>query len=355
MPHPPGATAATAPNRFFGMDAGSLWRDLLTAWAGMLEWPVLSWLRPTQDVRVWQSSGESMLARSLNAPLQLDVKRALAARFEAILIPENLLLRRKLVFPKLQPAELAAALALETPTQSPFPADELIWAYEAKILPNGMQEVALTLTSRKLIQQHWDTTHPLRQRQNCEVWIPRAQSPGFLVLAGYAEGRRQRLGKTRRGVNAALALLAIALIAALSATPSAQLYLRAREAIQSMTELQKKAAPVMEQREALIRVTDQLNSLAELTGQTLPTLDVLNLMTNALPDDTSLLNLKIQGPQVIMSGQTGNTSSLMKQLGSTAGVRDVKAPTPAIKPLGATRESFTIELTIDPAQTKGTP
>jgi general secretion pathway protein L len=174
-------------------------------------------------------------------------------------------------------------------------------------------------------------------------------------LPGYAEARRQRLSKTWRSINVALALLAIALIGALALTPSAQLYLRAREALQSMAELQKKTAPVMAQREALIHTTDQLNSMSELTGKTPPTLDVLNLITNALPDDTSLLNLKIQGLQVIMSGQTGNTSSLMKQLGNTAGVRDVKAPTPATKPLGATRESFTIELTIDPAQAKVTP
>jgi general secretion pathway protein L len=341
--------------QLFGLDLGALWRDFLTAWAGMLEWPLLSWLWPTQDVRVWQPSGESMLSRGLNTPLQLDAKRTQAARFEAILIPEKLLLRRTLEFPKLQPTELAAALALETQALSPFPPDELIWAHEAKTLPSGFQEVVLTLTSRKLIQQHWDTTHPLRQPTDCEVWIPRAIGQGFLLLPGYAETRRQRSGKARRGINAALALLAVALVSALAATPSAQLYLRAREAMQSMSELQKKAAPVMEQREALIRATDQLSSLTELTDKTWPTLDVLSLITVALPDDTSLLNLKIQGLQVTMSGQTSNTSSLMKQLGSTAGLHDVKAPTPATKPLGATRESFTIELTIDPAQTKVTP
>ncbi len=341
--------------QLFGLDLGALWRDLVTAWAGMLEWPVLSWLWPTQDVRVWLPAGESMLSRSMNTALQADAKKTLAAKFEAILIPENLLLRRTLEFPKLQPAELAAALSLETQALSPFPPDDLIWTHEAKTLSNGAQEVVLTLTSRKLIQQHWDTAHPLRQPQNCEVWIPRATGQGFLLLPGYAEARRQRQGKARRGINGVLALLALALMAALAATPSAQLYLRAREAIQSMAELQKKATPVMEQREALIRATDQLKNLTELAGKTLPTLEVLNLITVALPDDTSLLNLKIQGLQVHMSGQTSNTSSLMKQLGSTAGLRDVKAPTPATKPLGATRESFTIELTIDPAQAKVTP
>jgi general secretion pathway protein L len=40
----------------------------------------------------------------------------------------------------------------------------------------------------------------------------------------------------------------------------------------------------------------------------------------------------------------------MKQLDATPGFRDVRAPAPATKPLGALRESFTIEFNIDPEQ-----
>ena len=341
--------------QLFGLDLSALWRDLITAWTGILAWPILSWLGPSQNVRVWLPTGEAMLSRSLTAPLQADSKRASSAQFESLLIPENLLLRRTLELPKLQSTELAAALALEAQTMSPFPMDAHIWTHEAVTQPNGAQKVVLILASRKLIQQHQDATHPLVQLQNCEVWIPRSLGKGFLVMPGFAEGRRQRQAKTKRSINAGLALLIIGLATALAATPSAQLYLRAREAIHAMSELQKKAAPVIKQREALISATDQLNSLTELTAKPMPTLDVLNLITVALPDDTSLLNLKIQGTQVTMSGQTANTASLMKHLGGTSGLRDVKAPTPAIKPLGATRESFTIELSVDPAQVKAAP
>ena len=93
-----------------------------------------------------------------------------------------------------------------------------------------------------------------------------------------------------------------------------------------------------------------MSDLAELVGQPLPPLNVLKIVTDALPDDTSLLGLQVQGAKVTLSGQTANAAALMKQLGATAGLRDVIAPTPATKPLGATREQFTIEFTLDAVQ-----
>jgi general secretion pathway protein L len=119
-----------------------------------------------------------------------------------------------------------------------------------------------------------------------------------------------------------------------------------------MTSLGQKATPVIAQRESLVRMSEQLTNLALLSRKSAPPLQTLKLITEALPDDTSLLSLQLQGQKVSISGQTGNAAALMKQLGSTPGLRDVKAPTPATKPLGAPRESFTIEFTLDPAQLK---
>jgi len=147
----------------------------------------------------------------------------------------------------------------------------------------------------------------------------------------------------------------LALLAAMAVTPSVQLYLRAQQANQAMTSLGQKAAPAMAQRESLVRVSEQLSSLALLTAKSVPPLQTLKLITEALPDDTSLLSLQIQGLKVSLTGQTGNAAALMKQLGGTPGLHDVNAPTPATKPLGAPRESFTIEFTLDPAQLRRAP
>ena len=134
-------------------------------------------------------------------------------------------------------------------------------------------------------------------------------------------------------------------------TPSIQLYLRASQAKQAMLTLQQKAGPVMAQRESMLRSTERLDGLTRLIGKPIPILQTIDLVTKALPDDTSLLSLKIQGAKITLSGQAPNAAALMKQLGATVGMRDVKAPVPAIKAPGATRESFTIEFMLDPVKT----
>jgi len=336
--------------RFFGLDLSSLWRDLLTAWRGMLEWQVFSWAWPQQAVRVFLPTGGRALSRGLQTSLIEDEQGIESARFETVLLPEELVLRRSLDLPKLQPAELQAGLTLEVQTLSPFTVGDLSWAYEIGSQDGSLMRVHVVLCSRKLIGQHLQTIHPELKLQTSEVWVPRLGGPGFVMLPGFGEARRQRQGATWRWASALLALLALALLMAMAVTPSVKLYLRSLQANQAMTSLGKKASPAMAQRESLVRVSEQLTSLALLTGKPVPPLQTLRLITEALPDDTSLLSLQIQGLKVSITGQTANAAALMKQLGSTPGLRDVKAPTPATKPLGAPRESFTIEFTLDPAR-----
>jgi general secretion pathway protein L len=210
--------------------------------------------------------------------------------------------------------------------------------------------VHVVLCSRKLIAQQLDAVRTQFKSLSPEVWVARVGGPGFMLLPGFGEVQRQRQGAMWRLASALLALLAMAILLAIAATPSVQLYLRALQANQAMTSLGQKAAPVIAQRESLVRVSEQLANLALLTGKSVPPLQILKLITEVLPDDTSLLSLQIQGLKVTMSGQTGNAAALMKQLGSTPGLQDVKAPTPATKPAGAPRETFTIEFMLDPVQ-----
>lgn len=336
--------------RFFGLDLGSLWRDLLTAWHEMLEWPVLSWLWPQPAVRLLLPTGVQALSRDLHTASTMDESGARAARFEALVLAEDLLLRRTLDLPRLQAAELYDALTLEVQALSPFPSGDLTWTHEVTPNHGSGLRVHVVLCSRKLIAQRLETVRSRLKSETPEVWVPRPGGPGFMLLPGFGEARRQGQSAIGRWASALLVLFALALLLAMAVTPSVQLYLRALQANQAMTSLGKKAAPVIAQRESLVHVNEQLANLALLTGKSVPPLQALKLITEALPDDTSLLSLQIQGLKVSMTGQTSNSAALMKQLGSTPGLRDVKAPSPATKPLGALRESFTIEFMLEPVK-----
>ena len=120
--------------RFVNLDTSGFWRDLLTAGRGMMDWPIVSWLRPKLAVRLALPSGGYALSRDLHTlPLQ-DEKLAKSARFEAVLMPENLLLRQTVDLPKLKTQELEAALALQVQMLSPFAPNDVVWIMKTQTM-----------------------------------------------------------------------------------------------------------------------------------------------------------------------------------------------------------------------------
>lgn len=337
--------------RLFGLDLAPLGRDILTAWRGMLEWPVVSWLWPQPRLRLWLPDGQKARSRGPQTPTLPDTGKGPAAHFQALVLPEDILLRRTLVLPALAQAELQSALALQLPSFSPFAPEDLVWTCEVQASEDGQtQQVHAALTSRKLIEAHLAQQDADIALDDMEVWVPHVHDGFHAVAAGFAETRRHSRSTTWRWFSALLMVLVLALTAAILATPSAQLYLRSKQAEAALEALQQKAMPVLAERESFTQTAERLKQAGEPFNQSVAPLPVLQLITEALGDDTSLLNLQVQGHKVSISGQTANASALMKKLGSQPGLRDVRAPSPATKPLGATRESFAIEFTMDPAQ-----
>lgn len=335
--------------RLFGLDLAPLGRDFVTAWRGMLDWPVLAWLWPQPQVRLWLPDGQQAISRGPDTPAQTAPSGQPKTRFQAIVLPEDILLRRSLVLPMLAQAELESALALQLQAFSPFAPEDLVWTYESQAIDGGVSlQVHAALSSRPLIAAHLAATDPAASLDNFEVWVPQTQDGRHVLVPGFAEGRRQSRSTAWRWASATLLLVALALVATMAATPSLQLYLRSKQAEAALSALQQKAIPVLSEREAFTLATEKLGQLSDMLASSTPPMPVLQLITEALADDTSLLSVQVQGNKVSLSGQTVNTSSLMKQLSTTPGLKDVRAPAPATKPPGATRESFTIEFSIDP-------
>jgi general secretion pathway protein L len=210
--------------------------------------------------------------------------------------------------------------------------------------------VHAVLTSNKLIAEYIASAYSDARPEQFEVWVPQVQGGQYTLVPGFAETRRQSRSNTWRWASAGLVFLALALVIAILITPSVKLHLRAEQAEFALKVLQEKAMPVLSEREEFSKATEKIGSLKEMFGTTLPPLQILQLVTDALNDDASLLSLQIQANKVNITGQAQNASLLMKQLDATPGFRDVRAPAPSTKPLGAARESFTIEFSIDPEQ-----
>lgn len=347
--------------RLFGLDLSGVFVDIKAAWRGMASWRVVSWLRPQPSVRWLRANGTVMVYQGATHKHDASAKAVQNALFEAVEVPEDLLLRRTVRMPVLPPAAMQGALALEAQNLSPFPLEDLLWVsvhtHETATDGTSTQcSVELVLTSRVRLQAYLmnkGCAEATDGEMTAEVWIAMGDNPPA-VLPGFGEARRQRHERQWLRINGALLMALVMLAGALLITPTVQLRQQALDALVQYEALQKNAAPLIRQRESLVKNETLLQSLPAAVGQAASALQVMELLTKGLPDDTFLQSFQVFSPEsvgklprVVIVGQAANAAALMQQLGRQPGVREVKAPNAAIKPLGAAKESFTIELFID--------
>ncbi len=351
--HPENTMSPSAsPPRFFGLDTHKLRETLTQAWAQLRDGPILDWFTPEARVRWFRADGthEIWLANGGQLRRDKDGGSRTAATFAAVEVPDTIVLRRHISLPILTPVALAQAIALEATTHSPFPLSELVWG--ARSTPaaqrRSRQDIEIVLASRGLVQQYFAAQPDVAALESSEVWCLSELVDEPIALAGFAEPRRQRA--QRRGCNLNLALMvgALVLLGAIAITPSLQLRARALVAMQDYQRLARLAAPALAQRESLVRSQDQLTELRTILGEQVDPLQVMDLLTRALPDDSSLLTLQVQGLKITLTGQTANSAALLERLGNEPALREVRAPTAATRPPGATKDSFTVEAQIDP-------
>lgn len=353
--------------RLFGLDLSGLTSEFQLAWRGMALWPVMAWLRPEPAVLWRRADGREQLYRGpRNRPV---ARKGQAARFEAVEIPESLLLRHTIQLPHMPPDATLGALELAVQGLSPFPVSDLVWARldgggsasAGGGTPPGA--IPVVITSRPLVQTYLSkhaaagpaaSTGTAGAKQ-VEAWV---DVPGGqpVVLPGFGESKRQRDRYRKQKLNLILLALALLLLAAILVTPTLQLRERALDAQAKYASLQAEVGPVVQQRESFVRAEGLLKGLVDVAGPSTSALQIMEMITKALPDDTSLQSLLITNaesagklPKVLMTGQAGNAAALMQQLGGQPGFREVRAPSAAVKPLGAIKESFTIELMVDVA------
>lgn len=354
--------------RLFGLDLNGVLDDLKVAWRSMYGWRLFAWLKPEPSVRWLRADGQCVVYRGAGKKVLANAGALKAARFDAIEVPEDVLLRHVVQLPALPAAALQGALALEVQNLSPFPGDDLLWvSAEAEPLAEGGglrvgRRIAVVLAARGLVRAHIEAIQAAGQGAAApvavgpEVWVDMGGGKP-VTMPGFGEGRRASFQRRWQRINMVLCALGLLLVAGLLVTPTLQLRLRAMDAVRQYTALQEQVAPLVQQREAYVKAQGLLQALPDSAVQSGASLQIMEIITRALPDDTSLQSFLISAPEgsgklpkVVLVGQTGNTAALMQQLGNQPGFRDVKAPSAAVKPLGAVKESFNIELMVDLTQ-----
>lgn len=339
----------TSDARFFGLDLRALWREVRQPWQQLSRSPLLAWLSPAEPVTlVHTEQGQSvwMGDRLVAAPRRIQNSAV------AIELPEDLVLRRVLRVPVMGDADMASAAELEAHAHSPFAVQDLVWGYCRVQSPGeGMREIEIAMASRRLVAQHLAAlaahAASLGPHQP-EVWVRSSTQRKPIVLGGYGEARRYVRQKRGRIVGYVLLGLILVLLCGMAITPTAQLRLRAIEAVHAYDDIVHRTTSIVERRDALMQSVEKLDALSHMLSGRIEPLKVLDRLTQVLPDDTAVQSFKLQGVKVTIAGDTGNASVLLQKLGEQPGLSDVKAPTAAVRMQGAVKETYAIEFTVDP-------
>lgn len=283
---------------------------------------------------------------AVGAPRKLSKMVNTAQALTAIALPEELFLTKTLSFSYINSEELHGAIELEVNASSPFGPNDLTWGWRLVKSENGIHQIAVVLASRNQIDQFLSGVEQRVGIRPSEVWaFVRPEEP--VVLADYGREARESRRSNARAIGYALTAIMLILAVLLSVSPTVQLSLRAKEATFAFDSLNRATKDLQEQKNVYLQQVEKLDFLNTLIHSGVDPLWVMERITNVLPDDTSLLALQVNGGKVSMSGQTGNAATLMKIIGSQDGMRDVKAPTPAARPLGAAKDNFAIEFSMD--------
>ncbi len=340
--------------RLFGLDLRNLWHDLRRPWAKLVGTPAWAWLAPRtviqvagveQNGSIWapDPNTRGFLRRATSA------QDRTAAPFRAILLAEDLLLRKRLVMPLLDADQMKQALSLEALNSNPFANSGLVWGYALNPQESHQDAdtvaVDMVMASRERVERF--IASQMREddpAQRLEVWalLPRLQDRA-MPLMGFGEVLREQHAKRYWVRVGLLSLLGLGLGIAMGVTPFLQSRARVLQANAAYAVLDKQAAPQLAKRDSLLKVEDQVKALADIIGHRLDPLQLIQALTNALSDDTVLQRLQIEGRKVLIAGQASDSASLMQKLGAMPQIKDVRAPSAAVRQPGMAKESFQIE------------
>lgn len=329
------------------MDLRALWGELRQAWAYVHGRAPLSWLTPVVPVRLLQTDGDESLWRG-EVRKSASSARGDKALLLALELPDHLVLHLTWTPPAVGEADLRGAIALHAQSVSPFHEADQAWGYRTRRTGSGGLVADIALASCKQISQYVQAqAGRLQGVSEPEIWATLPSGPP-IVMQGFGESKRQAQAARGRLVRYAFVATAGVLLAGIAITPSLQLRFRALDAYAAHEALTRKTAPLVMQREALMTTAEGLGALAELHAARIEPLRVLDKLTRALPDDTALQNFVLKDHKVTITGLTANASSLMQTLSEQEGLRDVRAPSPATRSGGESKENFTIEFSVDP-------
>ena len=242
----------------------------------------------------------------LLAPRALEVPRWL-------LLPADVVLRRRLVLPAAAGERLREVLGFEIDRQTPFAADEV--HYDARVLGNRGDdriEVELAVVPRTTLEAALAALGALAPTLAGVDAADAAGRPLGINLMG--DARRHRREDPWRGRNAVLLLVAALALAAAMWQMLANRRAAADEFERQVEQTVRQARAASLEKRRLLDLVEGGAFLQSARAGTPTMVELMDELARRLPDGTYLEKLSIEGDRILLIGLSREASALVGQL-----------------------------------------
>ncbi|WP_241777078.1 PilN domain-containing protein [Acidovorax sp. Root275] len=142
-------------------------------------------------------------------------------------------------------------------------------------------------------------------------------------------------------------ILLLVLLAVLSLPALMPLVLKRQavvRAVEHVSMLEPKAAPLRQKMDELRRQAELADELRKNISTDLPLASVIDALSAAIPADTWLDRIEVNGSEIKITGLTANATELIGHLGRQPGLVDVRATGANVRDGTLNKERFTFEM-----------
>jgi len=268
----------------------------------------------------------------------------------AVLLPDDLVLTRRIELPSVAEAELAAMAMFEAEVNSPFSKEDTSFGWRVLSREASQLILILAIASRRAIDLHLDASLADSRSDlgDVEVW---ANHEGQLVqFLGFGEAlRKTEYIATLSRYVAKMVLLALA-VAALVWWPAGALSIKEGQLKEMLVETELRAGTATAARNSLIDMEDRLTAAFEFYSERLLYDRWLDEVATLTPDSAYLTAMSFNKDRLTFSGQAGNAAALQTTLASVDILNEVTAPSAFTRDNRTGKERFTLTMRLVTAQ-----
>lgn len=257
-------------------------------------------------------------------------------------LPGDWVLERRLALPAAARENLRQVIGFELDRVTPFQEDQVYFDYEvdsARPLEGDLLGINMVLVLRSRVQPWLDGLN--RAGIPVDRIVPEKGSASLNLLP---PEHRAGPNMKQAAMKAVPAVILVLLLAAVLLLPLWQ----AREVVLDLQkqeqDLRKQAGGVIKLREKLNHKLEGMEKIRDYWREAVPPLEVLQVLTRLLPDDTYLQQLDIRGNKLTMRGLSGQASALIGLLEESAVFEDPHFLSPVTQQRG--KELFHLGATI---------